>query len=463
MSHHKLTNITVQVVLLFSFFLGGITRGSIVHAFENPPAIAIEEIIEVSKYSQSSYRIKEKATTDGFLATYTLSSDVGDFTATGPEMLPLRITEIIALQELTRMTENNEAIKGAKDKAMEKGGSIKSFFQNPEESIKGIPQGVGRFFQRTARKTKTAFLTLGDIHDANRGKSTTPKGGPGSQLPGKMKDGVQNNSYQAVSIGEAIAKLSGQALVNVLGYSDARRRIAKRLSIDPYTTNKPLEEKLDEVAWAAFSGGLGVDIVVSMIPGGRLASTTSIISNWVYDLPPGDLQVRIEKNLAQMGIRGDWIDLFLRHKSYSLTLRIALVEDLRRLKNVPDVQYQQILHLALTVMTEEQARFLINSLNMLANYNEKVERLASVNVLGTVTAVTQKGSLILPAPVDYLSWTTEMKNFKNREDAKKYTKKHILMSGKHTGLAAEQLRALGWKVEHRPDILQVPFSDLGSY
>lgn len=459
MSHTKLIHLSVGLAMISCFFLVGNACGVPVHAFEKPPAIAVKNSIDLSLYSQSSYTIKEQATTDGFLATYRLQSNVGDFTARGPGMLPIRVNEIIALQRLTRMTEDDEAIRGAKDKAMAKGASIKSFFQDPEESIKGIPEGVGKFFQRTARKTKTAFLTLNDIRNANRGKNPTPKSGPGARLPGKEEGGTQNNSYQGVSIGAAIAKLSGQALVNVLGYSDARRRIAKRLLIDPYTTNKPLEEKLDEVAWAAFSGGLGVDLVVSMIPGGRLASTTSMMSNWVYDLPPGDLQVQIEKNLQQMGVQENRIDLFLRHKSYNLTLRTALVEDLGRLKNVPEVQYRQILYLALTVMTEEQARFVINSLDMLANYNEKVERLASINVLGTVTGVTNTGALILPAPVDFLSWTKEMKNFKNRQDAKQYIDKRVLINGKLTKLASDQLSALGWKVERRPDLLQVPFSD----
>lgn len=96
--------------------------------------------------------------------------------------------------------------------------------------------------------------------------------------------------------------------MNALGIEDARRRIAKRLLVAPYTTNQILQEELNDVAWAVFSRGLGIDLVVSSIPGGRLATSTSIMSNWVWDLPPGDLQVEIERKLVEKNIPQDWVE-----------------------------------------------------------------------------------------------------------------------------------------------------------
>lgn len=120
MFQDKLINQCVLGVIIFCFFFVGSSQASSVQTFEKAPVIAVSDIIDVSIFSQSSYKIEGKAITDSFLATSRLSSEVGDFTARGPGMLPVRINEIVALQQLTRMTENDEAIKGARDKAMKK-------------------------------------------------------------------------------------------------------------------------------------------------------------------------------------------------------------------------------------------------------------------------------------------------------------------------------------------------------
>lgn len=429
-------------------------------SFEPPPALATRDLVKLDGFTSPAYTIAEKSTTDGFLADIRLDSKFGQFHARGPGMLPIRTREIIAISQLTTMVEEDEALQGAQETARETGNSIMAFFEDPEESIKGIPAGVGRFFSRTARKAKTAFQTIGDMQESRSQEKIQQSAGPGSRLPGKALGGEQPNPYADVNIGAAIAKLSGQALVNALGFEDARRRIAKRLLVDPYTTNQILQEKLNDVSWAAFSGGLGIDLVVRMVPGGKLVSTTSIMSNWVWDLPPGDLQVQIESKLVEKNIPQEWVDLFLRHRSYSLTLRAALTKNLDRLSQIKNIDYLEIMDLALTVNTEEQARFVINSLDMLAKYHETVAPIRSVQVEGTVTAVTKNNTLIIPAPVDYLSWTEELKNFKNRTDAKLFSDRRVLLHGRISQHAGKVFKKLGWKVEHHPKLLEVPFSRL---
>ena len=73
-----------------------------------------------------------------------------------------------------------------------------------------------------------------------------------------------------------------------------------------------LKKALDDVAWAAFAGGLGVDLLATQVPGGRLVQATSTLSDWIYTKPPGDLKVWMEKSLKDMGVDQETIDLFLR-------------------------------------------------------------------------------------------------------------------------------------------------------
>ena len=75
--------------------------------------------------------------------------------------------------------------------------------------------------------------------------------------------------------------------MNILGFDDSRRKLAKRLGVDPYTTNMVLDEKLDEVTWSIFAGDFGIDVATSLIPGSIVVTTSSLVTNWVWDTPPG--------------------------------------------------------------------------------------------------------------------------------------------------------------------------------
>jgi hypothetical protein len=69
---------------------------------------------------------------------------------------------------------------------------------------------------------------------------------------------------------------------------------------------------------------------------------------------------------------------------------------------------------AVTVVSFDQARFVVEAMEMLAQYNEKVAPLKTLHKAIPFAARTQKGALIVAGPVDYLScvsspvkWTIE--------------------------------------------------------
>ena len=100
---------------------------------------------------------------------------------------------------------------------------------------------------------------------------------------------------------------------DAFGYDDRRRQLAKQVGVDPYTTNPVLAKQLDDIAWAAFAGGLGVTALKSMVPGSMVIGTSTMLTDWVYDTPPGDLKVRNEKALLAMGVSQEAVDHLLRH------------------------------------------------------------------------------------------------------------------------------------------------------
>ncbi len=314
------------------------------------------------------------------------------------------------------------------------------------ESIKGIPEGVGRFFERTYRSAKTGLQKVDDVrHGRAPGLAEIA---PPSQLPGAPRTPA---AAPTESLSTVAARAAGNTALNTLGFDEDRRRLAKELAVDPYTTNPVLSAKLDEVTWAAFAGNLGVDLLTSMIPGGMIVSTSSRLTDWVWDTPPGDLRLEIEATLRSIGVGQEEIDRFLRHRWYPLSLQAALAASLAALDGAEGVDggvdgRAEVIALALGVGSEGQARFVVQTLAMLARHHKTVEPLATLAVGGTVYGETKDGALVVMAPVDYLSWTPLAKTFAERK-GELGSARTLHIAGRATGRARDALQDLGWKVE----------------
>ncbi len=403
--------------------------------YESPPTLNAADLAPKDLLKGPNFKVDDQVTTDGFLTHYSIQSDFGHFTAIGPGTLATRVREIKALAALQHIEQDKQFKEGAAQATSELKQGLEHFIDQPEETIKGIPEGIGRFFKRSYRSAKTGAQKLSDAyHDK------APAAGPGTQLPG----GVASTAAPTdESIYSRAAKAAGSLTVDALGFDDDRRRLAKRLDVDPYTTNTVLAKKLDEVTWAAFAGNLGVDAVTAMIPGGLIVSSSQRFSNWVWDTPPGDLRVKIERELRGLGVAQGDIDLLLRHRWYPLSMQAALVGALKEMDGVSG--RADIMPLVLTVGSVQQARFVVQTLRMLAQYHKTVKPLSQLEVVGTIIADAKDGELVVVAPVDYLSWNPTLARFYRNEglEAEHFS---VYLAGDITPLARREMEQQGWQV-----------------
>jgi hypothetical protein len=119
-----------------------------------------------------------------------------------------------------------------------------------------------------------------------------------------------------------------------------------------------LPQKLTDTAWVAFSGRLGVDLLVSaFVPGSTAISGLSFTHDLVYDTPAADLIVLSRQRMIAMGASDVQAQALLGNRWYSLSALTALVTDLDRLSGV--VGRFEVLALAATATKEkeEEARF----------------------------------------------------------------------------------------------------------
>jgi len=397
--------------------------------FESPPTLEAKALAPKDVPLKGEfYAVDAEVPTDGLLATFTIRSDFGRIEARGPGVLRMRVNEVAALAELAKIKKSDVFVNSLKESAASVGGAVANVVTNTAEVAKAVPASVGRFLERTARAAKTAAQKLDDV--SQNKEAGAPKGAEAGA------------TTQNVALAAGVA--AGRATRDILGYDEKRRELAKQLGVDPYTTNPPLKKELDDVAWAAFAGGLGVNVLASAVPGGRLIQSSSVVTDWVYEKPPGDLKVWIEKTLKDMGVDQETVDHFLRQKYWTLTTQVALVKALEQLKGVDG--RVEVLDTAVTAESEDEARFLALGLSLLAHEHESTP-FASI-LGGKPVGMTKDGRAVATMPLDYVAWTEKVAAFANREDLLP-NKPLVMVTGQLSPTARGELQKLGWDVKEQ--------------
>jgi hypothetical protein len=407
----------------------GLTVAGAQAPYEDPAVLRAADIVPAELLQSPIFRIDERVTTDGLLTRTTFQSPLGEFVAEGPGMVAVRATEIQALDVLTK-TETSEIFQKALQASMKRTGqSLKQLATHPVETLKGMPAGVGRFFDRVSRDVKTGMQKVGDT-----------KGGEG-QGSGE-------------STGEAVKEGAATAGQGVIGYDDARRRLAKHLGVDPYTTNAALAQKMDSAAWAVWGGEFGPDTVIGFVPGGfAVKFSRDWVSDLVWDMTPGDLRVRMDKQLKDLGVAPDLIDRFLRQKGFTHTIRLALVDSLVALG--PGAGRSDVVAWTLTADSETQARFMAGSVAILARHHRSVP-ITGMRVAGTVLGETADGVVVVPAAADYVSWTERVASFAARPDIAGAKARRLWLAGRLSPRARQELTAAKWTIEEGVSIVPPP-------
>jgi hypothetical protein len=221
--------------------------------------------------------------------------------------------------------------------------------------------------------------------------------------------------------------------------------------VDPYTTNPVLSKKLDDAAWAVWGAEFGPDRLIGFVPGGfALTFTRDWVSDLVWDMTPGDLRVRMQGQLKSLGVEQDPIDRFFRQRWFTNTIRLALTDGLVALG--PGPGRPDVIAWALTAESETQARFMAGSVAILARHHQTAAPIARVKVAGTVLGETAGGAVVVPAAVDYISWTERIATFAGRPDLA-VKDRRVWLAGRLSPRARQELTARKWTIEEGVSIV----------
>ena len=381
-------------------------------AFQTPPVLSARELLPPDMLAGAHFQVDDLVPTDGLLGHFTLRSGYGTFVVPGRELLRIRIAELSAIQQLEATSQTQVFLQAAGNAAERPVEAVVSLVTDPVQTIQGIPSGISRFFDRIQM---------------------------GAQSIAKAASDPTKTEQQRT---EEAAQRIGSATITALGFEQVRRQLAKGLGADPYTTNPVLSKKLTDMAWVAFSGRLGVNLLTSaFVPGSTAISGLSFTHDLVYDTSAADLIVLDQQKMLAMGASDAQAQALLGNRWFSLSVLTALVTELERLDGVAGRPY--VLALAATATKEEEARFLAAAVHVLARLHVGGVPIRRVITRGTVVGITPDGAVVVPAPVDYLSWTDRVGAFAARADLRA-ARRGIWLTGRMSGAAQQGFAARGW-------------------
>ena len=165
----------------------------------------------------------------------------------------------------------------------------------------------------------------------------------------------------------------------------------------------------------------------------------------VWNIPAIDLEKANEAKLIALGVPERTVRDLFRNKWFTPTLQTALVVRLEEFGKMPGVT--SAVATAAVTKGEARARFLLESLAMLATYHKKEARFSKIKMSNLVPAgVGKDGAIVAAVAVDYGTWTKDAASFAQRQELAG-KKKTLLVAGKVSPEARQAIEKAGWSVK----------------
>ena len=327
--------------------------------YENPPILKASRYLPPKLFKSKYHTVDEKVDTFGFTNSYRINTKYFIMDVQGDDALRERIREAYALAVMEKIKKTSEFGKAAKNAATAPFSFAKNLVTSPVDTVTSVPKGLWRYITR-----------VGEMVQGNR-------------------EEVEDN------VGEEL-----------LGFSEAKRKLAYRLGVDVYSTNQTLQSELNSVSWAAFSGGFAVSLAITPVRVLSLTKSASRVNQVLRDYAPEDLRKLNRKKLDKFVSKKVLINKFLEHPFYSPRHETVLVDALYTMQGTRDLD--KFIYRANTAESLEDAFLFQRMAELLSGYHETVSPIKKIVIgptRGLPLAVTKDNKLIMALLVDYGVWS----------------------------------------------------------
>jgi hypothetical protein len=455
--------------------------------YEDEPILDAAALVQPALLSGPNYTVDPKAAVGGYMARFSITTKFGPLTADSAQLLAIRVNEIPAIETLERASQTGAFAHAIAERGKKTGMTVVKVIAHPIDSIVGLPMGVARYFKKqldtwTGRaqslsdQSARRFENKGDPFRAPDGPMTAGRDVPRVAIAkpdanGAGADPADENSMDpgedsapdmepsatdkpdpgAASTDEKTRKTwygragseVGREAKRYLKYNSERNEIAKYLGIDPNTSNPYVVERLNSLGWAAVWGNFSAGEALGQVTGtaASVIADSGLIDQFVLTHTPEQIRERNEKNLLSICSDEFGVRQFSRRGAFNDTLRTQFVNALVKLK--PATGCNELLELGTATRGEVEARYLVNALSLILHHAPDASGGKLVVAGAALIYLTPNKKLLLPLPVDYLSWSHDFGEFFDRPEFA-HADKTALIGGEGSMLAQRKLTERGW-------------------
>lgn len=416
---------------------------------EDEPVVDAVSLVQPALLSGPGFGVDSHVELRGYMAHFMLDTPVGPLNADSVEILAEREAELPAIDAIEKVTRSDAFVKAAGAKFVATGAALAKVVLHPVDTVLGIPAGVARYFGNRIRKVAAQAQAASDRVARELGTSGNPyppDEGPMTDARGGDGDGARKRRKHWYS---SVTSEAEREIKRQLKYNDVKRTLARELGIDPYTGNPYVQERLSELAWVGTGGNFSATSALGAVGGvgATVLSNGGRINDVVWKLSPDDLRARNNERLRAYCRDELLMRQFLRRGVFSPTLQTGLVDALDQLR--PSAGGDALLELGMTAHSELESRFLVNALRMTAAYLGDRAHGGLLRPIGAGLAYEAADhELVLPLPVDWLSWTIEVRDFLDRAEFR-VANKTALIGGGASLAARRALTERGWNIVMR--------------
>ena len=386
--------------------LGGVPALSQDKRYETPPNFAARQILPPALQRSPYHTILDPVQNDGFLNIYRMKTKFGEFSVVGTQLLKVRVREAEAAAKLADISASGQMLKSAGRTITKPLKTGKDLITQPGKTVKRTFRGIGRFFGRVGASL--------DATDPSR----------------------------------------ESMIGSITGASEAKRRLAYKMGVDPYTQFAPLSEQLARLASASALGGTAMGVGMAFVSGGAgLAISVGSTSENFRALLRDKTAAELEK-LGRTALQGMWVpeatlNAFYRNKFMTPTDKAIIVHTLKGLSGVENRAV--FVARAAEASSLPRAFALRRRIELTGAYHSRVTRITSFVNLGGVPMLRTTNGVVAIFPIDFLPWTKNLAQMVNsaNKDKRAFPGSapiEVWITGRASRKTASNLKKSSWRL-----------------
>ncbi len=319
----------------------------------------------MSLLSSKYHQIEESAVRYGNQNHFRIKTPQGTFEAHGNGMVPIRVHEARAIK-LLLLVQDSDLYRASLTKSLSSSTTgLASLILHPVRTISGVPHRVwrarSRAQQRMARERSPAE--------------------------------------------ESLSK-------ELVGFSNIKRKLARQVGVDVYSSNPLLQEELNRTAWVATGSGTSI---AELLGGLGLNSSgfaygSPVLDRLIYEHTPVDLERHNTKALQKSNASDLMTKLFLDNRFYTPSQKTIIAESLANLHSRNGIAHAKnidaYLEIAMEASSEEEAFFYQRTAELVRGYHTYVEPIREVILVQHIPVFrTASGKYVSPLALDSVAWT----------------------------------------------------------